>query len=47
MSKGDINEEKVGEIADQLDYFPEEEQVFSTLGCRRVSDKTALLMAED
>lgn len=45
--KGDIDEEKVREIADQLEYFPEEEHIFAALGCKRVSDKTAFVMAED
>ena len=41
---GDICEEKVTEIADQLHYYPGEGQIFSTTGCRRVPEKTALVM---
>ena len=41
---GDICEEKVTEIADQLQYYPWEGQIFSTTGCRRVPEKTALVM---
>jgi hypothetical protein len=41
---GDISEEKVREIADQLHYYPEEEQLFSLTGCKRVPEKTAYVM---
>jgi hypothetical protein len=34
----------VTEIADQLQYYPWEGQIFSTTGCRRVPEKTALVM---
>ena len=45
---GDICEEKVTEIADQLQYyFPEEGPIFSIRGCRRVPEKTAYVMEED
>ncbi|XP_076071654.1 torsin-1A-like [Mytilus galloprovincialis] len=46
-SYGDIPEEKVREIAEQLHYFPEEEQLFSTTGCKRVPSKTCYIMEED
>ncbi|XP_076070435.1 torsin-1A-like [Mytilus galloprovincialis] len=44
---GDIKEEKVREIAEQLQYSPEEEQLFSTTGCKRVPEKTGYVMEED
>jgi hypothetical protein len=44
---GDISEEKVREIADQLHYYPEEEQLFSITGCKRVKEKTDYVMEED
>ena len=44
---GDISEEKVREIADQLQYYPEEEQLFSITGCKRVPEKTDYVMEED
>ena len=44
---GDICEENVTEIADQLQYYPGEGQIFSTTGCRRVPEKTAYVMEED
>lgn len=43
----DIKEEKVREIADQLQYFPEEEQIFSATGCKRIPDKTVFVMEDD
>ena len=44
---GDISEKKVREIAEQLQYYPEEEQLFSTTGCKRVPEKTDYVMEED
>jgi hypothetical protein len=44
---GDICEEKVTEIADQLQYYPGEGQIFSTTGCKRVPEKTVYVMEED
>lgn len=44
---GDISEEKVREIAEQLQYYPEKEQLFSTTGCKRVPEKTDYVMEED
>ena len=41
---GDISEEKVREIAEQLHYYPKEEQIFSKTGCKGVPDKTAHVM---
>jgi hypothetical protein len=43
----DISEKKVREIAEQLQYYPEEEQIFSTTGCKRVPEKTDYVMEED
>ena len=40
----DISEEKVKEIAEQLQYYPKEEQIFSKTGCKGVPDKTAYVM---
>lgn len=44
---GEIQEEKVREIAEQLQYYPEEEQLFSTTGCKRVPEKTDYVMQVD
>jgi hypothetical protein len=43
---GDISEEKVREIADQLQYYPKEEQIFSVRGCKKVPEKTAYVMED-
>ncbi|XP_052076356.1 torsin-1A-like [Mytilus californianus] len=43
----DIKDEKVREIEEQLQYSPEEEQLFSTTGCKRVPEKTIYVMEED
>ncbi|XP_060064861.1 torsin-1A-like [Ylistrum balloti] len=37
----------VREIASQLSYYPEKEQLFSITGCKRVSDKVDFVMADD
>lgn len=42
----DIKDEKVREIEEELLYFPEEEQLFSANGCKRVPDKTIYVMDE-
>ena len=44
---GDISEEKVREIAEQLQYYPKEEKIFSKKGCKGVPEKTAYVMEED
>ncbi|XP_052255510.1 torsin-1A-like isoform X2 [Dreissena polymorpha] len=38
------SDEKVKEIADQLTYFSDDTQVFSTTGCKRIYDKVQLIM---
>ena len=43
----DFSEKKVREIAEQLQYYPEEEQLFSITGCKRVPEKTDYVMEED
>ena len=31
-------------VADEMQYYPEEEQIFSTSGCKKVSSKVDLIM---
>lgn len=42
-----IDDRDVREITDQLSYYPEEEQLFSVTGCKRVPDKVDFIMAYD
>lgn len=46
-SEKEIREEKVREIAEQLPYHPQDEQLFSTTGCKRVPEKADYVMTDD
>ena len=39
--------QKVNDIADELTYYPEGVNIFSTTGCKRVADKIDLVMMGD
>lgn len=43
--KEDIPETKISDIAGELNYYPENEQVFSLTGC--IEDKMVLFMKDD
>lgn len=43
----DIPEELVDKISKEMNYFPEETQLFSKTGCKRVSEKVDYAMDED
>lgn len=45
--KEDIPETKISDIAGELNYYPENEQVFSLTGCKRIEDKMVLFMKDD
>lgn len=45
--KEEIPETKVSDIAGELNYYPENEQVFSLTGCKRIEDKMVLFMKDD
>ena len=42
-----FTEEMVENVADELIYWPEELQLFSTSGCKRVAQKVDLLLEEE
>jgi ATP-dependent Clp protease ATP-binding subunit ClpA len=44
LKKRQLPEEKVDSVADELEYFPEDLQLFSTSGCKRVTEKVNLHM---
>lgn len=44
--RSSIKKKKVREIANQLQYFPEDEQIFSTTGCKRIPDKAVFVMED-
>lgn len=44
---GDIMEEDVTNIAEQITYSPDGEGLFSTTGCKRIPEKTVYVMGED
>ncbi|XP_078325224.1 torsin-1A-like [Crassostrea virginica] len=43
----DIPEEDVRKIANQLNYFPSNEEIFSVTGCKRVPEKVSYVMETD
>lgn len=43
----DIPEGDVRKIANQLTYFPADEEIFSVNGCKRVQEKVAYVMDDD
>ena len=43
----DIPEEDVRKIANQLNYFPADEEIFSVTGCKRVPEKVSYVMDID
>lgn len=45
-SEGEISDAKVQEIADELQYYPEGIDIFSTTGCKRIHEKIDFIMEE-
>ena len=43
---GDVPEEYVDEVMQELTFFPPSEQVFSITGCKRVSQKVDFVMMD-
>ena len=43
----DILQKTVSKIANQLNYFPADEEIFSVTGCKRVQDKVSYVMEID
>jgi len=37
-----LNDQEMNAIADELEYFPPDAQVFSSSGCKRVDEKVSL-----
>ena len=42
----EISDTKVQEIADELSYYPDGIQIFSTTGCKRVHEKINFIMED-
>ena len=43
----DIPENVVSKIANQLTYFPADEEIFSVTGCKRIKEKVSYVMDDD
>lgn len=43
----DIPEDKVSEIAKELNYYPADMEIFSVTGCKRVPEKVTYVMDEE
>ena len=42
-----INDDVINRVADMLQYYPDDKQVFCKSGCKRVSQKVDLVLVDD